>query len=161
MSNHVNDEQKQVVKQWWFWTIIGLIILVTILVLIIFANKLKARQQQDNTNLTTFEVMEYLQSNGYKFEVEDYTYIYTTHYVILRNDADGIWIQKIINDLTGTYLTFKNDLINDEHANITSEAANETEDKKQQYKAFLNWLEDMGLTKRQLNDVLDLYDEIN
>ena len=157
MSNNVNN--KKIYKKWYFWTTIGLTIIIIILLIIILNDKFKIKQ--DNTNLTTFEVMDYLQSNGYTFKIEDYTYIYTTHYIILRNDDDGIWIQKIINDLTGTYLTFKNDLVNDEHANITSEAANETEDKKQQYEAFLNWLEDMGLTKKQLNDVLNLYDEIN
>lgn len=144
-------------KKWWFWTIIGLSILVIFLLFVIFANNIKIGKE-DNTDLTAFEVIEYLEDKGYMFETQDDTNIYTTHYIILRNDNEGIWIQKLDNELIGTMLSFKNDQINDEFADMTSESANETKEEQQQYEAYMNWLEDMGLTKMQLIDALDFYD---
>ena len=147
-------------KKWWFWTIIGLIIVIVILLFIIFSNNVKIGRQ-DNTDLTSFEVIEYLENEGYTFETQDYTHIYTTHYIILRNDSEGIWIQKIDDELIGTMLSFKNDQINDEFADMTSESTNETKEEQQQYEAYMNWLEDMGLTKMQLVNSLEFYDSMN
>ena len=144
-------------KKWWFWTIIGLIIVIVILLFIVFFNNLKIGKQ-DNTDLTSFEVIEYLENEGYTFETQDYTYIYTTHYIILRNDEEGIWIQKIISEISDNQVTFRNKQINDKSADMTSESANETKEEQQQYEAYMNWLEDMGLTKMQLVDALDFYD---
>lgn len=143
-------------KKWWFWTIVVLSILVVILLSIILFNNIKTRKQ-DNSSLVSFEVIQYLEERGYTFEVQDYTYIYTTHYIILKNDDEGIWIQKIVDELTGTMLSFKNKQINNEFADITSESANETKEEQQQYEAYINWLEDMGLTKMQVVDALDFY----
>lgn len=147
-------------KKWWFWTIIVLIILIIILLFIVFSNIVKIGKQ-DNTDLSPFEVIEYLEDKGYMFETQDYTYIYTTHYIILRNDEEGIWIQKIISEISDNQLTFRNKQINDESADMTSESTNETKEEQQQYEAYLNWLEDMGLTKMQLVDALDFYDSMN
>lgn len=144
-------------KKWWFWTIIGLSVIIVFLLLIMLFDNAKIGKQ-DNSDLNSFEVIEYLEKKGYTFEIQDYTYTYSTHYVVLRNDDEGIWIQKIINELTGTMLSFKNDQINDEFADITSESANKTKEEEQQYEAYLNWLKDMGLTKMQLVDALDFYD---
>lgn len=142
-------------KKWWFWTIIVLICIIVVLLFLLFSGNINTK---DNSNLSSSEVIEYLENEGYTFETEDYADLYPTHYIILRNDNEGIWIQKLTNELVGTMLSFKNDQINDEFADITSESANETTQEEQQYEAYENWLKDMGLTKMQLVDALDFYD---
>lgn len=147
-------------KKWWFWTIIGLSIIIVILLFVILINNIEITKK-DNTDLIPFEVIEYLEDAGYQFEVQDYEHMYTTHYIILRNDDEGIWIQKIDDELVGTMLSFNNKQINDEFADMTSKSANETKEERQQYRAYINWLDDMGLTKMQLVRALDFYDSIN
>lgn len=147
-------------KKWWFWTIIGLSIIIIVFLFLMLNDNIKIRKK-DNTNLTSFEIIEYLENEGYTFEIQDYENIYTTHYIILRNDDEGIWIQKVINELIGTMLSFKNEQINEEFADITSESSNETKEEQQQYEAYINWLADMGLTKMQLVEALDFYDSMN
>lgn len=144
-------------KKWWFWTIVVLSIIIIVLMIIIFSSNIRAKNQ-DNTDLNSYEVVKYLESKGYTFETQDFMQTYLTHYIILRKDSDGIWIQKLNNELIGIMLSFKNSLINDEFADMTSESANETKEEQQQYEAYMNWLEDMGLTKMQLVDALDFYD---
>ena len=146
-------------KKWWFWTIVVLSIIIIVLIFIIFSSNIKI--EKDNTDLNSYEVVKYLESKGYTFETQDFMQTYLTHYIILRNDNEGIWIQKLDNELIGTMLSFKNDQINDEFADMTSESANETKEEQQQYEAYLNWSEDMGLTKMQLVDALDYYDNMN
>ena len=144
-------------KKWYFWTIVALSIIIIILMFIIISSSIKIKKQ-DNINLSSYEVITYLESKGYSFETQDFIQTYLTHYIILRNDSEGIWIQKLDNELVGTMLSFKNDQINDKFADMTSESANETKEEQQQYKAYINWLNDMGLTKMQLIDALDFYD---
>lgn len=144
-------------KKWYVWTIIALSIVIIVLMLIIISSNIKI-EKRDNTNLSSYEIITYLESKGYSFETQDVIQTYLTHYIILRNDSEGIWIQKLDNELVGTMLSFKNDQINDEFADMTSESSNETKEKQQQYKAFINWLEDMGLTKMQLINALNFYD---
>lgn len=146
---------KEVFKKWYFWVIIILVLLLILSLYIILINK-----KVDKSDLLEVEVLQYLEDKGYTFDVEDYTYIYTTHYIILRNDEEGILIQKIVNDITGTHLSFNNKQINDEFADITSESANTTIEEKEQYQAYLYWLEDMGLTKIQITNTLDFYDNL-
>lgn len=157
---------KNVIKEWWFWVVLATIIFVIVGIIIIYldvANELadiRGQSKEDNTDLTSFEVIEYLEDKGYTFETDDLTNIYTTHYIILRNDDEGIWIQKVINELIGTMLNFKNEQINEEFADMTSESANATKEEQQQYDAYINWLDDMGLTKMQIVEALDFYDEM-
>lgn len=115
--------------------------------------------KKDNTKLSDKEVQAYLEDEGYIFEVSDLSSSVNTHYVIIRNDT--IWIQKIDNPYTGLMLTFKDNDINSEHADIINKEENETSIQKEQYDAYINWLDTHGLTKVQLQNVLDYYDANN
>lgn len=110
----------------------------------------------DNTDLSSKEVQEYLEKEGYEFLVSDNE---NTQYTIISKD--NIWIQKIVNNYIGNFVTFQNDKINDEHASIVDEKENDTDELKEQYNGFLKWLESVGLDKSQITDVLDYYDSEN
>ena len=155
----MEKEKVAIYKKWWFWTIVVLSIIIIVLMLIIFSSNMKV-EKQDNTALSSYEVVTYLESKGYTFETQDFMQTYLTHYIILKNDSEGIWIQKIDNELTGIMLRNKNSQINDEFADMTGEHANETKEEQQQYEAYINWLKDMGLTKMQLVDALNFYDSM-
>ena len=151
------EVKKTIYKKWWFWIIIILVVIISVLTTIIIFDNLKTK---DNTSLNSYEVMKYLQENGYIFEIQDDAYIYKTHYIIIKNNDEGIWIQQYQNELIGTNTSFKNSSCNDEFADISSESVNETEDEKKQYKAYINWLNDMGLNKSQIIEVIEYYDAL-
>lgn len=157
MEKKETKKEKTFYKKWWFWIIIVLVIIISILITIIIFDSLKTK---DNTDLSSYEVMKYLEDKGYIFEIKDDSYIYKTHYIIIKNNNEGIWIQQYQNELIGTNTSFKNSSCNDEFADISSESANETEDEKKQYKAYVNWLNDMGLSKSQIIEVIDYYDTL-
>lgn len=151
---------KDLIKKWWFWMVVLIIVVVicfTIILSIFLA--LNKNKVVDCYNMTSYEVKEYLEEKGYTFEISDYNYIYNTHYIIIRNDKDGILIQQYQNELIGTETSFKNTSCNDEFANVSSESANKTDNKKKQYIAYIDWLNDMRLSKSQVIDVLEYYDK--
>ena len=146
-------------KKWWFWTIIVLIVIIIIL-LYILISKTIISNKIDNSNLSSFELIQYLKEKGYTFGTDDYKYIYNTHYVFLRNNSEGILIQKISPEISSEIVSFHNDLINDAYADISSKSANTTKEEMQQYEAFLNWLSDFGISKMQLINALEYYDNM-
>lgn len=114
--------------------------------------------EKDNSKLTSEELQKYLVNEGYEFTIKDYT---TTHYVILTSEIDGeedVRIQQIDNQYIGPMMTFKKANINEEHANILDKEDNETRLEKEQYDAYIDWLDENGITKIQLQNLLEHYD---
>lgn len=111
----------------------------------------------DHTKLKDEEVQQYLEKEGYEFKVDTMTSKVTTRYTVIRNDE--IWIQKVDNPYTGEMMSFKNEKVNDELADILNKNKNETQLKKDQYKAYLEWLDLHGITDSQTKQVLEYYDE--
>ena len=149
-------EQIQFYNKWWFWIIVLIIIVVLCVTFIIGMNGLI--DKKDNSSLSSYQVKEMLEREGYVFETSNLETKYITHYVIIRNNKEGIRIQKYINPLIGTEISFNNKSYNDKLADVSSESANKTDEERKQYKAYLNWLNDMGLTKSQVVDVLEYFD---
>ncbi|MBS6374698.1 MAG: hypothetical protein KH431_08865 [Erysipelotrichaceae bacterium] len=116
--------------------------------------------KDDNTKLSNSEVVELLEKKGYKFNISDEE---ETHYVYFTNinkdDESYIWVQKYDNTYVGTNYTFSKEDVNEKHANIIDKEENDSKDEKLQYDAYLDWLNEMGLKKSQIINVLDYYDK--
>lgn len=152
---------KDLIKKWWFWVIILIMVIIICFTISICALNRDTKENIDSTSMASYEVKEYLEDKGYIFEIADYKNVYNTHYVIIKNDNEGIWIQQYQNEIIGLNMSFKNTSCNNEFADISSESSNNTEAEKRQYEAYMYWLKDMGLRKSQIVEVLNYYDNIN
>jgi|GEM_PF-5428557 hypothetical protein len=135
-------------------SIIVAVLLATICVIFLTIASSKKSKNIDGSNLNTSELINMFESDGYSLEI---TNLDGTIYVSLNNKKDGISIQRIFNTYIGTLMTFDDDSINDEMADILNISDNDTEEKKKQYKAYKNWLEYYNISKMQLIDMLDYY----
>ena len=137
------------------------IILCIIVILFLFffiLNQVEESQKIDASNYSSTELIDMLEEDGYKINLyyRNSTYI-STIYIILENEKEGITIQRIYNTAIGNIMTFDDDSINDEMADLINTSENDTPEKEQQYKAFENWLEKYNITKLQISNMLDTY----
>lgn len=130
-----------------FLLVIGFIICFVI-------TKPKDKPSIDASKLSNVELLEMFNQEGYKIEM---TNIDGTLYLMLKNKKEGITIQRIPNTLVGTLMTFGDDSINDEMADIITLSSNDTKEKEQQYKAFKSWLEYYNVSKTRISEMLDDY----
>ncbi len=136
--------------------LLSIIILLLIIGFIIFfvITKPKDKPSIDASKLSSIELLEMFNQEGYKIEM---TNIDGTLHLDLENEKEGITIQKIPNTLVGTLMTFNDDSINNEMADIITLSYNDTKEKEQQYKAFKSWLEYYNVSKTQISEMLDDY----
>lgn len=136
--------------------ILSIIIFVLIMAFMIYFifNKYSGFKNIDGSNMSTLELTEMFKSEGYELQVIN---INGTMYTTLENKAEGITIQKIYNTLVGNLMTYDDDTINDEMADLLDTTSNDTLEKKQQYEAYEKWLNIYNITKVQLTKVLDDY----
>jgi hypothetical protein len=136
--------------------IIVIAIIIIFLIILITGSIFIIQQLNNKTNLSANEVVEYLQSKGYKFEALKSTLTqYTTYYIYVNND--DIAFQLIDNIFTGTMYSWKNNKINDDWAEINETTENNTTAKKKQYEAYQEWLNELGLNDTQIIEALDYY----
>jgi predicted nucleic acid-binding Zn ribbon protein len=139
---------------------IGIIIIIVVVIslLIIFLKK-----DKNLHDLSSSEVVEYLKDNGCDFDISDYTYIYTTHYVYVSCENPKIAFQKIDGSALNTIrYNWQLDSLNDSWADILETDKNEkSEEKKAQYIEYEKWLKNIGLTSSQIINALDYYDDNN
>lgn len=138
--------------------IISLIVIVLLLIVLIVGFIVKPKQKIDGSSMTSSELIEMLESENYEINltnIDKYTYIE------LNNKLEGITIQKIPNTLSGTLMTFDDDTINDQMADILNISSNNTDEEQEQYNAFKSWLKYYNVTKEQISDMLDYYYNIN
>lgn len=133
-------------------SIIILIMLIGIAIVLIFNQYHK--KTIDGSNLSTSELLEMFYQEGYEVELIN---IDGTLYINLENEREGITIQRIPDTLVGTLMTFDDDSINDEIADLITLSRNDTKGKQQQYEAYKNWMEYYNITKAQLTKMLDTY----
>lgn len=112
-------------------------------------------KKNDWSNLTSTELIDKFQSDGYEISVNLYSS--TTAYITLENKNEGIYIQRVQNTLIGGMLSFKNRNINDELADLIDISRNNTDEEKQQYKYFEKWSSQYNVSKTQLTAMLDYY----
>ena len=54
-------------------------------------------------------------------------------------------------------MTFDDDSINDEMADLITISENDSKEKQEQYEAYKSWMEYYNITKTQLSEMLDTY----
>jgi len=104
------------------------------------------------------EVVEYLQGQGFVFEIDEHTSTFTTTYVYVSNQNSGIVFQKVTNPILGVHYTWKNRDINDEWADIRSSYDNDSAEEQKQFSEFEKWIQSEGLSIQQLTGALDYYE---
>ena len=77
--------------------------------------------------------------------------------MVLENTVEGITIQRIYNKYLGNLMTFDDDCVNNEMADLLYPDKNETEEEKRQYKAYQSWFSNYNITKTQLSEMIDNY----
>ena len=140
------------------------IILIIIGITIALASKLNEKNFSktiDSSKLSSTELLEMFEDEGYQIELITYTSLPSTVYIIFNNKTEGITIQRIYDTYVGNQMTFDDDSINDEMADLLYSDRNDTEEEKQQYKAYRSWLNNHNITKTQLSNMLDVYYEKN
>lgn len=135
-------------------SLIILIMIVGIAILLIF-NLVSKTKTIDGSEMSSYELLEMFKQEGY--EVQIYKSGNTTIYVNLENEKEGITIQRIYNNYIGNLMTFDDDSINDEMADLIDANKNDTVLKKQQYEAYENWIKKYNITKLQISEMLDKY----
>lgn len=142
-------------------SLIIFIILMSIATVFILHN-IKTSKKIDASNYSYIELVNMFEEKGYKFKLyyQNSRYI-STIYIILDNEAEGITIQRIYNNVTGNMMTFDDDSINDEMADLIDTSKNNTPKKEQQYEAFENWLKKYNITKYQVSNMLDTYYDLH
>ena len=114
----------------------------------------KSNKNIDASTMTDSELLFMFKNEGYDIKLESFS---TADYILLENDSKGITIQRIYSKYIGTLMTYDNDTINDEMADLISITDNDTDSKKQQYENFQDWLQYYNLTLSQLSKFLDNY----
>lgn len=136
-----------------------LVIIVVLFLLFFILNQVKKSEAIDASGYSSLELIDMFNQEGYDIKI--YTSGQYTVYVTLENDSEGITIQRIYNSLVGNMMTFDDNSINDEMADLIDTSENDTPEKEQQYNAFENWLENYNITKLQISDMLDTYYDLH
>ena len=137
--------------------VIIILILTVSMIFILKPKKTNNAKQIDASKLNSDELIELFKDEGYSIEITKFSDTPSTTYVILENKTEGITIQRIYNKYIGNLMTFDDDSINDEMADLLYPDSNETEGEKRQYKAYQSWLNNYKITKTQLSDMIDNY----
>lgn len=114
----------------------------------------------DGSHMNSLELLEMFEKENYNIKIEKFissSYSDNSVFIILENKTEGIRIQRILNTLVGTLMTYSEHNINKESADLLELSENDTKEKEQQYKAFLSWLKKYNITKSQLSEMLDKY----
>lgn len=121
-------------------------------------NKTNNETTIDASKMSSSELLDMFKSEGYEIRLTNLDGIL---YIILENEKDGITIQRILNTLVGTLMTFDDDSINNEMADLITISENDSKERQEQYKAYKSWIEYYNVTKTQLSEMLDEYYENN
>lgn len=151
---------KGITKKWWFAVIIVIIAIIifigTICIYKLTYDLKHTTQVSNNIKMSSFELIELLKNEGYEYEITEFSGQSGT-YVTLRDNKNGVVIQRILNTVLGTMMTFCDKTINDSMADLIDYSRNDTIEEQQQYKAYERWLKKYNITKMQLSEMLDYY----
>ena len=115
----------------------------------------------DGSKMNNDELYEMFKDEGYSIEITRFSHNPSTTYAVLENKTEGVTIQRIYNKYVGNLMTFDDDSVNDDMADLLYPDRNDTEEKKRQYKAYQSWLNNYNITKTQLSDMIDNYYDSN
>lgn len=136
--------------------ILSIIIFIMVIGIIVFLsiNSATKERKLDRSKMSSSELLEMFENEGYEIKMSN---IDGTLYINLENERDGITIQRIPDTLIGTLMTFDDDSINDEMADLITISENDSKEKQEQYEAYKSWMEYYNITKTQLSEMLDMY----
>ena len=132
------------------------IVVFVLILIIIFLVMPKKSHKIDGSNMSSGELINMFENEQYEFKLTNFSGQQSI-YVSISNSKKGITLQKILNTALGTMMTFYDDTINKESADLLVLSDNNTKEKQQQYKAFEDWLKYYNITKLQVSDMLDYY----
>lgn len=138
---------------------IMLVIIIVLFLLFFILNQVKKYEAIDASSYSSSELINMFNQEGYNIRIR--TSGQYTVYIILENETEGITIQRIYNSLVGNMMTFDDDSINDEMADLIDTSENDTPEKEQQYEVFENWLKKYNITKLQVSNMLDTYYDLH
>ncbi len=144
----------------------SILIVIAIILTIIITFMIKSTEKNkpkiiDGSNMNNDELYELFNDEGYSIRITKFSDNLSTTYVVLENKTEGITIQRIYNNYVGNLMTFDDDSVNSEMADLLYPDENKTEEEKQQYKAYQSWLSHYNITKTQLSEMLDNYYDEN
>lgn len=138
--------------------LIAIVLILTISVIFLLKpTKANKTESIDGSKLNKDELYELFKEEGYSIRITTYSDTPSTTYVVLENKTEGITVQRIYNKYVGNLMTFDDDSVNDEMADLLYPDKNETEKEKQQYKVYQSWLKNYNITKTQLTEMIDNY----
>lgn len=140
------------------FSLIAIILLLIIIILFLVLNKNISNSKIDASNMSYDELVKMFENQKYIFEL---TNLDGYLYISLINLDKGITIQRIPDTLVGTLMSFHDEKINDEFADILYISENDTKEKETQYEAYENWLKYYNISELQLCNLLDNYYEQN
>lgn len=129
-----------------------LVIIFSILKLFDFKETIKG--PIDASNYSNSELVDMFEKEGYSIRFVD---IDECLYILLENEENGITIQRIPKTFVGPLMTFSNESINDEMADLLVSLNNNTMEKQLQYKNYEEWLKNYNLTTPQVVKMLENY----
>lgn len=135
--------------------LLSILIIIMSIVIVIFLTLFNKHPKIDVSKMTSSELIEMFKQEGY--EIVIYKSNNSTIYVNLENSKEGITLQRIYNIYLGNLMTFDNDSINDEMADLIDTNKNNNILKKQQYEAYESWLKKYNITIFQISEMLDKY----
>ena len=118
----------------------------------------------DGSHMSSSELIEMFESEGYTIRMERFIYTGSSDksvHILLDNEKRGTTVERIVNTLVGTLMTYRNRNISKEYADILDLSDNNTNEKKQLYNNFMDLLKQYNITQTQISDMLDYYYRTN
>lgn len=138
--------------------LITIVLILTIIIIFVIKSTEKDTSKIiDGSKLNNDELYGLFKDEDYSIRITKFSDDLSTTYVILENKTEGITVQRIYNNYVGNLMTFDDNSVNDEMADLLYPDKNETEEEKQQYKAYQSWLNHYNITKTQLSEMIDNY----
>lgn len=137
--------------------IILLVIALGIITYFFITSQSKETSNIDGSKMSNTELLEMFKKENYTLKIQVFSSTPSTKYILLENEANGITIQRIYNNYIGTLMTFEDNTLNNEQADIMDTTQNKSKDEELQYKAYEKWLKKYNITKVQISNMLDYY----
>lgn len=118
----------------------------------------KINKNIDASTMIDSELLQMFNDEGYEISMSRFS---SADYIVLSNESNGVNIQRVYTKYIGTLMTYYNKTINDEMADLIDFTDNDTEEKKQQYENYQDWLKYYNISQTQLTKFLDNYYEKN
>lgn len=120
----------------------------------------KKQKNIDGSSMTSEELLEMFESEGFSIRMDQFIssrYSNKSTYIILENEKTGITIQRIVNTLAGTLMSYRNENMSTEYADLIDLSRNKTNEEEELYDNFLDLLEKYNITQPQISNMMDYY----